>query len=530
MSSTLNHLAGSLFLATMLVLGVKAFLIIIRKKPGPLPPGPKGLPFLGNIADLPKPGEPEWEHWLKHKDTYGPISSVTVLGKTQVIIHSPELVVELFEKRSLKYSSRPKLPFAESTGLSELIGLMPYNKEHRASRKLVHTTLGTQHLSKHYLDIQEKEAHRFLFRVLQKPDLFMDHLRSEAGAIILKIVYGYTIDPHKLDPLVQLVDKAMEHFSASITPGAWLVDLIPALQYLPEWMPGAGWKKISRNWRATITDSIEKPLRFARKRQASGNAEASLVSDFYNLRGDSTSAAEDKNLKTTAGTMYYAGADTTVNTISVFFLNMALFPEVQRKAQEEIDRVIGNTRLPLFSDRESLPYVNAVITESLRWHPVVPLSLPHTTDADDVVNGYHIPKGSSVIANVWWFTHDPEVYPNPSEFNPSRFLGPNPAPDPANHVFGHGRRICPGRYLANTSIWLTVARTLAVFNISKSLDENGLEIEPTVKLTVGAITRVEPFKATIKPRSPHHETLIRQVEELYPWEESNADELEDTIA
>jgi cytochrome P450 len=80
---------------------------------------------------------------------------------------------------------------------------------------------------------------------------------------------------------------------------------------------------------------------------------------------------------------------------------MTAFPEVQRKAQEEIDRVIGGDRLPTSSDRPNLPYIEATVKEVLRWHPVAPMALPHTSTADDEFEGYFIPKGSMLFANVW---------------------------------------------------------------------------------------------------------------------------------
>jgi cytochrome P450 len=80
---------------------------------------------------------------------------------------------------------------------------------------------------------------------------------------------------------------------------------------------------------------------------------------------------------------------------------MTLFPEAQRKAQEELDRVIGTSRLPTFEDRKNLPYIDAVVKETFRWHPLAPLGLPHMTDEDDVINGYLIPKGSILIPNIW---------------------------------------------------------------------------------------------------------------------------------
>ncbi len=97
-----------------------------------------------------------------------------------------------------------------------------------------------------------------------------------------------------------------------------------------------------------------------------------------------------------------AGAGTTESATLVFFLAMALYPEAQQKAQEELDRVVGSSRLPDFSDRDSLPYVNALIKEILRWHVGIPISLPHASIQDDIYNGYLIPGGSIVISNLWY--------------------------------------------------------------------------------------------------------------------------------
>ncbi|KAI0438879.1 cytochrome protein [Xylaria telfairii] len=519
----------TLLLATAAVIGVGIILLISKRKPGRLPPGPKGLPFLGNINGLPIHGEREWEHWLKHKDIYGPISSVTALGTTIVVLHSADLALELLEKKASKYSSRPRHEFAKFVGWTNALGVRQYDRKHRFHRKMAHMLVGTQLTVMPYLPIQEREVRRFLFRVLKEPKRFLDHIRTEAGAIILKMVYDYNIEPFQPDPLVDRIDESMLHFASCTSPGLWLVDVIPWLKYIPGWMPGAGWKKIGRKWRATLKEVTEKPLLFAQQRIASGHSEKSFVSDFYKNRSDTISPEDYDALKWVAMTMYAAGADTTVNTIASFFFAMTVFPEVQHKAQEEIDRVIGTSRLPTFSDRESLPYIDAILKEAWRWHSVTPMSLAHCTNGEDFVNGYYIPKGSIVLPNVWWFTHDPAVYPNPSEFNPSRYLGPDPAPDPVKHIFGYGRRICPGRYLASSSVWLTIAHSLAVFNISKGLDESGREIEANARFTPGVISRLEPFKATIKPRSAQHEALIRQVEEFHPWEKSNADELQKII-
>ena len=192
---------------------------------------------------------------------------------------------------------------------------------------------------------------------------------------------------------------------------------------------------------------------------------------------------------------------------------MTINPEVQAKAQEEIERVVGTDRLPTAEDRENLPYVEAVFLETLRWHNVAPLAIPHRTVEDDVYEGYFFPKGTIFIANVWKMLHDSETYPDPFTFNPERFVKSvdhEPETDPRTMVFGFGRRsvpapaavstsadiffssICPGMQLADASIWLSIAMTLAVFKVSRAVVD-GKVIEPAIEFTAGTVRYVAPL-------------------------------------
>jgi len=196
--------------------------------------------------------------------------------------------------------------------------------------------------------------------------------------------------------------------------------------------------------------------------------------------------------------------------MSTFILAMLLHPACQVKAQEEIDTVIGSERLPEFGDRSSLPYVEAVLQEAERWHVAVPLGVPHRSLEDDIYMGMFIPKGSLVIANIRGMNLDERVYTDAASFNPSRYLPKpegNEEPYPSE-TFGFGRRICPGRYLADASLWIACVSILATFTISKSIDKDGEEITPDATFVSGLTSKPSPYQCRMIPRSERARSLV----------------------
>lgn len=152
----------------------------------PLPPGPKPLPILGNINDLPPPGVPEFEHWLTFKDKYGPVSSLNVLGQTMLILHDSDAVMELMEKTSMKTSARPQLFFAtEMCGFGEFLPAMGYDDVFRQHRRYIHQQLGTKALAARFSDIQDVESKRLLLRALKDPQNLMEHIKAYVEMHIL---------------------------------------------------------------------------------------------------------------------------------------------------------------------------------------------------------------------------------------------------------------------------------------------------------------------------------------------------------
>ncbi|KLO06300.1 cytochrome P450 [Schizopora paradoxa] len=514
-----NILLGGLILFVLKQIVERTYSKQIR-----LPPGPKRKPLIGNLLDLPK-GEFDWIHWLRHKDLYGPISSVTVFGQHIVILNDVKLAVDLLDKNSSVFSDRPALVFCgEMCGWNRSLAMMHYGPQHKAIRKIVHQFMGSGDAISRHHPLLEVESRRFLLRTLKNPGNVTDHIRTLTGAVILKLAHGYTIEPEKPDPLVKLGDDTLFEFSLSAQAGTWLVDLLPFLQYLPDWFPGTGFKHIAKKFRSNSDEMAELPHAFVKKQMKSGQYYPSLTSSLL----EESSADDDEyenNVKWSAVAVYGGGADTTVSANCSFYLAMALYPEVQRRAQEEIDRVVGTDRLPTYQDRKNLPYVDALIKETLRWHPVLPLGLPHASSEDSVVDGYTIPKGTIMLANIWQFTHDPARYHEPAKFNPERFLGKNPEPDSYDNAFGFGRRICPGKELADAILFVSIAQSLAAFNIGKAIDANGNEITPAEDYTNGIISRPNDFECSIKPRSDKVASLIKAVEDEHPFEPSNSADL-----
>ncbi|KEY72664.1 hypothetical protein S7711_09162 [Stachybotrys chartarum IBT 7711] len=504
-----------------LTVAIVSFLIYFfpfrKQKVTKLPPGPPQWPVIGNLPHLPPKGLPEYRHWLEHKDKYGLISSVQVMGQTMLILHDQEAVKDLLEKTSKITSSRPHMEFAHNiAGYGGYVTSQRYNDNFRLQRRFMHQQLGTKKLVAQYRSTQRVEVGHLLMRMLEEPQKLMEHLQNEAGAIILKMTYGYSVEKKRTDPLVRLVERMMANFSLAFMPLAWSVDAIPALKYLPDWLPGMSFKQTGKEWNLINQLVVNIPYSFTRQEMAMRKYQPSLVSRLVedcsvNNPRQQLRPQDEEAIKWAAATLYGGGADTTVSSLYSFVLAMIKFPEVQRKGQEEIDKIVGQGRLPQFEDRDQLLYIEGIVQETLRWFPVTPLGVPHSTDADIEYKGYNIPEGTVLIPGIWWFLHDPQVYKDPDDFDPMRYMSPRNEPDPSNYCFGFGRRICPGRYVADSNLFLGIAQILACFNISKAVDENGKPIEPQLHHTPGLVSHPERFSYNITPRSLAHQDLIKGV-------------------
>ncbi|TFK34662.1 cytochrome P450 [Crucibulum laeve] len=484
-----------------------------------LPPGPKPVPLLGNIRDLTT--KELWlpaSQWAKQ---FGDVTYLHVLGQGLVFLNSPEAAFDLLDKRGSIYSDKPQLVMVgDLCGCKHMVAFTGYGDESKRQRRLMHKAFGLGAIPS-YHPLISTQTNTFLRRLITSPTEYVAHTRRYAGGLTLNVVYGYEAKSNN-DPFLSLAEECVNLLSNKIASGGgiWPVDVFPALQHMPDWMPGSGFKKNARVWKAKMEEFVDAPYEFVKESMKSNNYQPSFCSTL--LEDETAQATEDFefNLKWAANSMYSASADTTMTTVSHFLLAMMQHPEVLLKAQKEIDAVVGDERLPEFADRERLPYLDAILSETWRWGVPVPLNLPHRLMEDDVYRGMHIPKGSLVFGNIWAIVRDERIYPNADAFDPERFLRSDLDEEtkrkmnPRNYVFGFGRRLCPGNNLVESSIWLLLACMIATLDISKARDETGKVVEPEVKFENPIFRIPNPFKCDIRPRSERALRLIRESEIL----------------
>ncbi|KAI5827795.1 cytochrome P450 [Schizophyllum commune Tattone D] len=476
-----------------------------------LPPGPPTIPILGNLLQLSSPRmHLQFTEWAKKYNS--DIITVMLGPAPAIILSSARAVKEVLDKQSGSTSDRPPLHInMVVTGDLDIV-LARYTERWRRIRKAEHLLLSTTTVQK-FIPIQEAESAQLLYEFATAPKDFYHHLERYAASTVLSITYGKRSVRYE-SSVAEEFTRDFNRWLTLMAPGNHPpVDMFPFLQKLPEFL--APWKTEAREVRKLQRGLFMRLLEECEERVATGDDTPFYMADI--LRSQESLGLEREQLAYLGGDLFGAGTDTTATTLQMFVWLMVKYPAVQKKAQEEIDRVIGH--LPVQEDAKDVPYLQAVIQELHRLHVLSPMAAPHAATKDVAFDGYIIPKGAFILLNIYAIYHDEEAFDEPEAFKPERYLqtphGTKPGADDSAFrstlMFGGGRRICPGMHLASNTVIIATMRLLWAFSFEPAKDAAGQEIPlDTTRWKTAFVEGPLPFECFIQPRSAERIKVVER--------------------
>lgn len=380
-------------------------------------------------------------------------------SKTWIVLNSDRVVSELIAKRGKITNERPQMPIASDLVSNGKRTVIRQEEEWREGRRVMHQLLSGSNL-KVYAGMQELESVDMLRRYVREPDLWFSHNFRYATSVLYRIVMGYPLNKTR----AELDDYQRVTIEFVTTINRSYVDFFPSLSKLPHLLQpwrrywaqmGSFHHRVFQQWWDPIRAAVSK-----------GTAPPSFVRDVL-LHPDTRYSGDDEEAMYLATSVMAAGGDNTRMTINTFIMAMITHPEAQAQAREEIDRICtsgGSLRLPRMSDLLEMPYVAAMIKETLRWRPTVPIVPPHQATENLEFDGHFIPAGTVFLINSIAVSSE---FDNAHEFQPERWIDGSEARTTNNFWgFGGGRRICVGWKVAEQALFIAFARLLYCFELS----------------------------------------------------------------
>ncbi|KAI5864710.1 cytochrome P450 21 [Durotheca rogersii] len=486
------------------------------------PPGPPCRPFIGNSSYFSSPMP--FLDFTEMRKTYGNIIGLKSGSRNLVVLNTAKLVDELLEKRWSIYSSRPADDIVVEYVLrdSQHIVSMPYDGYLKQWRAATRYLLGYQQVEQ-MLPRQEASAAHLMLRLAESPGNAAEHFQTWSLFVPMLAICGDSTARNDSE-IKDTFFKNQQDWMTILIPGSTsAAEHVPILKYVPEFF--AKWKRAAESVRRNQRKFYYMMLDSARRELAENPASCSPSSQKRESLGakllrqqqqDGKGKFNDDQLAYLMGTLLDASVDTTFSTVKTLLLALAAYPNCLEQAQAEIDALRGSDYPPQSEDLGKLPFLRACLLEVMRWRPAVPILVSRRLDADDIVDGYHLPKGTVVFGNTWAIQQDPEHYENPDVFNPDRFLsnpyGTKTSADEAKvqgrkpiYIFGVGRRRCPGDVFAMNTTLITLAKLLWAFDITPT---GKVDLDMRTGFRVGLVMIPNNFNVSFAPRSDKHREAL----------------------
>ncbi|XP_007523498.1 cytochrome P450 2D14-like [Erinaceus europaeus] len=433
------------------------------------PPGPTPLPGLGNLLQLDRKDIPRSIDRLRYR--YGNVFSLQLAWSSAIVVSGPAAVREVLVEHREDTSDRPPSPSLEHLGfgpLSEGVILARYGHAWREQRRFSLSTMRNFGLGKKSLEEWVTEEASCLCAAFAdqagSPFRPNELLNKAVSNVISSLIYArrFEYDDPRFLKMLDLIEVFLKEESEFLRQ---LFNEIPVLLKIP-WLVD----KFFSGHKAFLAmlDELINEHRMTRNPNQPRDLTDAFLDEVEEAKGNPESSFNDANLRMVVADLFSAGMVTTSTTLAWALLLMILHPDVQRRVQQEIDEVIGQSRPPEMADQAHMPYTMAVIHEVQRFGDIVPLGVPHMTSRDTEVQGYRIPKGTVLLTNLSSVLKDESCWKKPLRFYPEHFLD-----DQGRFVkkeafipFSAGRRSCPGEPLARMELFLFFTCLLQRFSFS----------------------------------------------------------------
>ncbi|XP_052031537.1 cytochrome P450 2J5 isoform X2 [Apodemus sylvaticus] len=497
LSSLVTSFWAALHLRTLLLAAV-TFLFLVNmlrsRHPKNYPPGPWRLPFMGNFFQI----DFEQRHLVLQQfvKKYGNVFSLELGRSSVVVVSGLPLIKKMFTHLDQNFVNRFLSPVRERiTGNNGLIG--SNGQTWKEQRRFALMTLRNFGLGKKSLEQRmQEEAYHLVEAIGEEGGQPLDpHLKinNAVSNIICSVTFGerFEYEDCQFQELLKLLDEAM-HLQGSVAG-----QLYNAFPRIMKYLPGPH-QKIFRNWeelKLFISHIIKKHQKDWNPDEPRDFIDAFLME--MQKYPDRTTSFNEENLICSTLDLFLAGTETTSTTLRWALLYMTVYPEIQENVQAEIDRVVGHKRQVSLSDRDSMPYTNAVIHEVQRMGNIIPLNVPREVTVDTKLDGFHLPKGTVIMTNLTALHRDPKEWATPEVFNPEHFLENGQFKKRESFLpFSMGKRACLGEQLARSELFIFFSALMQRFTFKPPINEKlslkfrmGLTLSP-VKHRICAVPRL----------------------------------------